>query len=367
MVQDRAPLLPLDPEQDLALGNAGRSREVIAMQGATAVAVRGARKEGMSACLGEHVLRRAPALRRPHALDGEGWETLLVEQALMGGRLIELADGLRALCQVARGAGSRHLIVLEAPLHMQMRLDPVQLAFSLGPDQRLMVDLEPSTDGFKRVRRRGPAALRPKAGRGAIAEARRIEDHQRRPRGVGGGPGPREHGAGRAVEEATAPPRDPVEGNVPRAAIEAPVLMAVRRLVGMGLGGRLAPARRPMGDVIVHEVVQRPNTTDGPRRAVRLGQQTPAPNRARGGMGFLQMIPLPHPWQPDFARRLLGPAFVVEEPSKVLRLKPGPPRIHGRSGHVHKATEAEFVPAWIVEFHHLEPRRRAIGIGMVGP
>ena len=84
-------------------------------------------------------------------------------------------------------------------------------------------------------------------------------------------------------------------------------------------------------------------------------------------MGFLEMIHLHHSWEPDFARRLLGAAFFVDEPGKVLRLKPGNPRIHGRPGHVHKATDAEFVPALIVEFHDLEPGLIAIGIGMVGP
>jgi hypothetical protein len=122
-----------------------------------------------------------------------------------------------------------------------------------------------------------------------------------------------------------------------------------------------------MGDVIVHEFVQRHNTTDCPGRDVGLGQQTPDPKLARVGMGFLEMIHLHHPWEPDFARRLLGAAFFVDEPGKVLRLKPGNPRIHGRPGHVQKATDAEFVPALIIEFHNLEPCLIAIGMGMVGP
>src|SRR5215470_18688104 len=131
-----------------------------------------------------------------------------------------------------------------------MGLDPVQRAFSLGTDKRLMVDLEPPTDGFKRVRRIGPAAIRHEIGRGAISEARRIEDHQRRPRGFCWGHSPREHGAGIPFEDEDTPPLDPVEGKVHLAAIAEPVLMAVLRLIGMGLWGWLAPALWHMGDVI---------------------------------------------------------------------------------------------------------------------
>jgi hypothetical protein len=58
----------------------------------------------MSEFLCEHLLRIAPALRRPQDLDGDGWETLIAEQALMGGRIIELDEGLMALFQVAWGA-----------------------------------------------------------------------------------------------------------------------------------------------------------------------------------------------------------------------------------------------------------------------
>jgi hypothetical protein len=57
------------------------------MQGDTAVAVGGARKERVSAFLCEHLLRIAPALRRSQDLDGYGWEALIAEQALMGGRI----------------------------------------------------------------------------------------------------------------------------------------------------------------------------------------------------------------------------------------------------------------------------------------
>src|SRR5207247_7560361 len=164
------------------------------------------------------------------------------------------------------------------------------------------------------------------------------------------------NGAGIPFEDENAPHLDAVKGKVHLAAIAEPVLMTVLRLVGMGLWGRLAPALRHMGDVIVHEFVQRHNTTDCPGRDVGLGQQTPVPKLARVGMGFLEMIHLHHPWEPDFARRLLGAAFFVYETGKVLRLKPGNPRIHGWPGHVTKATDDEIVLALIVEFYDVKSR-----------
>ena len=54
------------------------------MQGDTAVAVGRARKERVSEFLCEHLLRIAPALRRPQDLDGDRWETLIAVWFLIG-------------------------------------------------------------------------------------------------------------------------------------------------------------------------------------------------------------------------------------------------------------------------------------------
>src|SRR5215475_10948269 len=67
-----------------------------------------------------------------------------------------------------------------------MGFDPVQIAFALGTPDGLMVDLEPPADSFKRLRRIGAATVRDEGGRGAIPDARRIEDHQCRPCGFRG-------------------------------------------------------------------------------------------------------------------------------------------------------------------------------------
>jgi len=105
IIQDRASLLPVAPEQDLALGAAGRSREVVAMQGHTALAVGGPGKERMGALLREPLLGRAPALRGPQALDRDGREALRRAPALRRGRIIGRDESVMALFQVARGRG----------------------------------------------------------------------------------------------------------------------------------------------------------------------------------------------------------------------------------------------------------------------
>jgi hypothetical protein len=74
-------------------------------------------------------------------------------------RIIGVDEVLMALFQVARGACQRKLIVIEPPLNMAMGLNPVQRTFPLRTHDRLMIDLEPPADGFKRVRRLGAATL----------------------------------------------------------------------------------------------------------------------------------------------------------------------------------------------------------------
>jgi hypothetical protein len=84
-------------------------------------------------------------------------------------------------------------------------------------------------------------------------------------------------------------------------------------------------------------------------------------------MTLLEMIDLNHPWQPDFARGVLGAMFFVSQPCQVLGFKPCDPGIDGRPGPLQKAAHTELVPALIGEFDDVESRVIAIRIGMVGP
>ena len=116
IIQDGAELLPVDPEQDLALGDASLYIEVVAMQGDTTVAVSRPRKERVGEFLREHLLGIALALHGPQALGRDGRKALIREQALIRRRIIDVDEGLMALFQVTRRAGKRKLIVIEPPL-----------------------------------------------------------------------------------------------------------------------------------------------------------------------------------------------------------------------------------------------------------
>ena len=77
--------------------------------------------------LHQHLLGIAPALRRPQDLDWDRWQALIGEQPLMRRRIIGVDEGLMALFQVSGSAGERKLIVIEPPLDIEMRLNPVQI------------------------------------------------------------------------------------------------------------------------------------------------------------------------------------------------------------------------------------------------
>src|SRR5215475_1874412 len=150
----------------------------------------------------------------------------------MRGRVIEMHEGLMALFQVARTRGEGKLIVIEPPLNIEVRLDPIEITLALGTHDRFMVDLEPPTDGFKGVRRIGAPAIGHEIRRRSIAQAGRVEDHERRPRRFGGGHGSLENGPGIALENENAPPLDAIESKVHLPAIDKPILMAILRLEG---------------------------------------------------------------------------------------------------------------------------------------
>jgi len=97
LVQHCPSLLVIDPQQDLRLGHPGVDVKVVAVQGDTPIAVRRAGKEGVGTFLRAHLLGLAPALRRPQDLHGEGWETLVGPQTLLGGRVGGLDEGLVTL------------------------------------------------------------------------------------------------------------------------------------------------------------------------------------------------------------------------------------------------------------------------------
>src|SRR5215831_6453338 len=55
---------------------------------------------------------------------------------------------------------AHELIVVQPPLNVEMCLDQVLITLALRALDRLMLELQPRTDGFKVVRRIGPATVR---------------------------------------------------------------------------------------------------------------------------------------------------------------------------------------------------------------
>jgi hypothetical protein len=73
--------------------------EVVAVQGDTAIPVRGAREERLGETAGELVLRIDAALRSTQHLHRNRGEPLILEEALMGGGVVGLEEGLMPLLQ----------------------------------------------------------------------------------------------------------------------------------------------------------------------------------------------------------------------------------------------------------------------------
>jgi len=62
-----------------------------------------------------------------------------VEQTLMGGGVVELEKVLVGLLELQRCACQRELVIIQAPLNIEMTLHEIHVAFALGTGNRLMV------------------------------------------------------------------------------------------------------------------------------------------------------------------------------------------------------------------------------------
>jgi hypothetical protein len=148
---------------------------------------------------------------------------------------------------------------------------PVQVAFTLGTDDGLMLDLQPGADRFEVVRGISPPAVRHHRLRGSVPETGRIQHHQGHPRGFGGGHHPRQHGPRVALEDDQTPPVHPVNGEVHAAAIDEPVLVPMRGFVGMKPWSRRHASFGDMRDIVVHQAVEGHHPPDRPHRHIRPG------------------------------------------------------------------------------------------------
>jgi hypothetical protein len=129
------------PQQHLGLGQALFDIEVVTVQGDTPVPIGRPGEQRVGEVTGQFVRSVEPTFRRPEDLDGDRREAPIRQEPLMGGGVIELDEGLMAPLQLGRRAGEGELIVLQAPLDIEVCFHPVEVAFTLRTDDGLMPDL----------------------------------------------------------------------------------------------------------------------------------------------------------------------------------------------------------------------------------
>src|SRR5690242_16477094 len=115
---------------------------MVAMERDTAKAIRGSRKERPRK-LPVEFYWSVPApfsLAQHHQWNGRIEPVL--EEPLMGGRVIEVQKGLMGLLKLQRRGRQRELIIIQAPLHIEMRFHPIKIAFPFGTLHRPMVNLQ---------------------------------------------------------------------------------------------------------------------------------------------------------------------------------------------------------------------------------
>src|SRR5262245_51760696 len=92
---------------------------MVAVQRDTAIPVRGAREQRLGEAAGELVFRVVAAFGGAQHVHRRG-EPLITEQPLMRGGIVRLDEDLMPLLQLYRRAGTGELIVIQAPLNVEV-------------------------------------------------------------------------------------------------------------------------------------------------------------------------------------------------------------------------------------------------------
>ncbi len=141
VVKHGSQLLAGHPQQDLRAREPLLDKEVVAVQRDTPMAVGRPRDHGLGEVAGQLLWRVDAAPGASQDLNRNRGEPLILQEPLMGGRVVELDEGLMALLEFHRRAGQGELIVIEAPLDVKGCFHPVLIALALSADDRLMLDL----------------------------------------------------------------------------------------------------------------------------------------------------------------------------------------------------------------------------------
>src|SRR5512132_2277000 len=124
---------------------------MVAVEGDTPILISCPWEHRLGEGAGEFLRGILSAFGRPEDLDRDGWEPPILQQSLMGGGVVGLHERLMALLEFRRRAGQGELVVVQSALNIKMCFHQVLIALAFGALDRLMLNLQPTTDGLKVV------------------------------------------------------------------------------------------------------------------------------------------------------------------------------------------------------------------------
>jgi len=111
-----------------------------------------ARKQGPGELPREFLGRVEPTFGPSQHFDRHRRIKALVHQPLMRGRVIGLHKGLMHLFELQRGGGQGELIIVQAPLHIEVGFHQIFVALALGTEQGVGLNLQSLQDGSHFIR-----------------------------------------------------------------------------------------------------------------------------------------------------------------------------------------------------------------------
>jgi len=124
----------------------------------------------------------------------------------MGRRIVGLEEGPMHPFELHGALGQRELVVVQTPLHIEMRLHDVQPAFTLGAHNGDVLNRQAGAHRFELVGDIRPTAVRQEPLWGTVLATGGIEHEHRYPTRFRGRHRRGQHRAGVAIEEDNAPP-----------------------------------------------------------------------------------------------------------------------------------------------------------------
>jgi hypothetical protein len=103
---------------------------------------------------------------------------MIVQEPLVGRRIVRLDEDLMHMLQRRQRAGQGELIVVQAPLDVEVGFHEVLVTPPLGADDSLMPHLQPGADRFKIVGRIGAPTIGDQGVRNPLVQTGGVQHHQ---------------------------------------------------------------------------------------------------------------------------------------------------------------------------------------------